>query len=145
MKQASIINHKGDTMRRMKGRKAQSVTEYAILLGVAIAVFAGMQTYVKRGFNAKIKKGTDAMTSAGANKRIDFDGGDNMTMGKLDQYEPYYSTSSGDSYSENRATENLQGGQITKTNNDLNVQSAGSTSGTLVGTGNSETKWNNVN
>lgn len=46
-------------------KKAQSVTEYAILLGVAIAVFAGMQLYVKRGLNARIKQATDAAVLSG--------------------------------------------------------------------------------
>lgn len=50
---------------KFRKTKAQSVTEYAILLGVAIAVFAGMQLYVKRGLNARVKKATDAATMSG--------------------------------------------------------------------------------
>jgi hypothetical protein len=100
--------------------KAQSVTEYAILLGVAIAVFAGMQLYVKRGLNARIKQATDAATGAGGDVTITVgdaaDGGTsyNLNLDTQSQYEPYYSESRSDTYQENVERERLSGGQISK-------------------------------
>jgi hypothetical protein len=113
------------------GKRAQSVTEYAILLGVAIAVFAGMQTYIKRGFQAKLKVSTDAMSKAGANQVIHVGAGSSETinLGNLSQYEPYYTYQTGDTYSESKAGEYLTGdGNFTKTNNEMSVQAAGSIS-----------------
>jgi hypothetical protein len=109
--------------------KAQSVTEYAILLGVAIAVFAGMQLYVKRGLNARIKQATDAATTSGpavTTSLIDFDitaqdgitasggRGSGLYLGRQEQYEPYYTESRSDTYQENVERERLSDGQIEK-------------------------------
>lgn len=115
-------------------KKGQSVTEYAILLGVAIAVFAGMQTFVKRGFQAKIKTGTDAMTKAGTGSAATIAGEDGtsetLSLGNLSQYEPYYNYQKGDSYSESKSTDTLDGsGKIAKASTDLNVQAGGAESG----------------
>jgi hypothetical protein len=119
-------------------KRAQSVTEYAILLGVAIAVFAGMQTFVKRGFQAKIKTSTDAMTGAGANKTINVsESGDDdygsLSMGKLSQYEPYYTYQKGDSYSESQSTDSQDGqNNLTKKTDDFSA-TTGSESGQRIG------------
>lgn len=46
-------------MFRKKGNRAQSATEYALLLAVLLASFIGMQTYAKRGIQAVIKNNID--------------------------------------------------------------------------------------
>lgn len=38
-----------------RGKKGQSTAEYAILIGLIIAAAIGMQTYVKRGMQAKLR------------------------------------------------------------------------------------------
>lgn len=132
--------------------KAQSVTEYAILLGVAIAVFAGMQLYVKRGLNAKIKQTTDTMTSVGAGTKVDFGLGDgtfgNITMatGK-GQYEPYYTDSSSDTFSESSGSDAMDAtGTRTQSSTSVSGQAAGSyrgegtASATAITT--HDNKWN---
>ena len=99
-----------------KMRKSQSVTEYAILLSVAIAAFAGMQVYVKRGLQARLKAGTDAAVTTGdaeARRIGDADVG-NVTFSNLGQYEPYYLEQKGESYQESVKQEHMGGGEIAK-------------------------------
>lgn len=49
---------------KLKGRKAQSTAEYAILIGLVVAVAIGMQTYFKRGIQGRVKDEADAYTVA---------------------------------------------------------------------------------
>lgn len=128
-----------------KNKKAQSVTEYAILLGVAIAVFAGMQLYVKRGLNARIKQATDSATGAGANIGAISIGGYNMTIGTQKQYEPYYTESQSNTYSENVERERLQDGKISKEIvSQVSGQAAGSYSAQKTYSGADDDKWNDA-
>ena len=90
-------------------KRAQSVTEYAILLGIVIAAFAGMQVYLKRGLQARVKSGTDAFTSPATT--IDVNGFTTDFLA-LSQYEPYYAESKGENYSENVKQEHMGGGKI---------------------------------
>ena len=46
-------------------RRAQSITEYVIVLGLVAAALISMQVYVKRGVQAKVKDMTDAFLPAG--------------------------------------------------------------------------------
>lgn len=49
-------------MRRLFfGRKAQSITEYAILVSIIIGALIAMQTYVKNTLSAKIKIAADGI------------------------------------------------------------------------------------
>ena len=49
-------------MRRLfLGRKAQSITEYAILVSIIIGALIAMQTYVKNTLSAKIKIASDGI------------------------------------------------------------------------------------
>ncbi|MCF7916269.1 MAG: hypothetical protein K9L61_00635 [Candidatus Omnitrophica bacterium] len=48
-----------------------------------------MQTYVKRGINAKVKDGTDLLTSVDSDDVT----GSGQALGSTQQYEPYYSSS----------------------------------------------------
>jgi len=115
-------------IRKVKG---QSTAEYAVVLSVIIAAVIGMQIYVKRGLQARVKSGTDAFTSAGAGFNFtqaagERDTGITATFSKLSQYEPYYSESSYDTYSENVEQEHMGGGQVVKEKiSELNVRKAG--------------------
>ncbi|MCX5706986.1 MAG: hypothetical protein NTW13_04960 [Candidatus Omnitrophica bacterium] len=47
-------------MKSLTLKKAQSLTEIALIIGVVGLVFVGMEAYVKRGYQAKIKALTDS-------------------------------------------------------------------------------------
>ena len=46
-------------MRIFASRKAQNLTEVALLVGVVALVFIGMEVYFRRGFQSKVKTMTD--------------------------------------------------------------------------------------
>ena len=46
-------------------RKAQSMIEYVLVLGLISTVFVGMQVYIRRSVQARIKDMTDVMLPAG--------------------------------------------------------------------------------
>lgn len=48
----------------LKHKKAQSTAEYAILIGLVIAAVVGMQTYVKRGLQARVRDGAADYTQS---------------------------------------------------------------------------------
>ncbi len=56
-------------------KKAQSITEYALLVGVVISAFIAMQTFIKRGYQARLKGASDFVTEIAGVPR---------------QYTPYY-------------------------------------------------------
>ena len=64
--------------RFLKNRKAQQTAEYAILIAFVIAAAMAIQTYVKRGLQAKVKDAVLKYTS------------DTRELGGTSQYEPYY-------------------------------------------------------
>lgn len=88
-------------LRLLNNKKAQTTAEYAILIGLVVAALLAMQTYVKRGLNAKMKDATDFYTSTAG-------------VGSTAQYEPYYfgqSLTSGQTGSETKTL--ATGGQET--------------------------------
>jgi hypothetical protein len=50
-------------LRRLRNRKAQNTAEYAILIALVIAAAIGMQTYVKRGVQARVKDSANDFTA----------------------------------------------------------------------------------
>ncbi len=67
-------------MRVFRGIRGQSTAEYVIVLGLIVAAVVAMQTYIKRGFNARIKNAVDYTD----------DGGTGENIFTTRQYEPYY-------------------------------------------------------
>ena len=65
-------------MIKIKHMKGQSTVEYAIILGVVVTGLIAMQTYVKRGLQARYHDGTKYLANETA------------TIGNTSQYEPYY-------------------------------------------------------
>ena len=61
-------------------RRGQSLLEYAVLVGAVVTVLAGMQTYLRRGLQARI-------ADAGVRDAI-------PGTTTVPQYEPYYALSS---------------------------------------------------
>jgi len=74
-------------------RKGQSTAEYAIVIGLVIAVAVAMQVYVKRGLQAKIKDAVDY--------------NENTTLFTTVQFEPDYLGSNMTSTRNASSTENM--------------------------------------
>ncbi|TAN61411.1 hypothetical protein EPN16_03255 [bacterium] len=99
-------------MRRKS--RAQSTAEYAIILAVVVGAAIAMQTYVKRGIQARQKAGTDAFTGINATFAAVAASGTDATFAALDQYEPYYLESSYERFQENVEQEHMGGGNVVK-------------------------------
>jgi len=83
-----------------KRKKAQSTAEYVIVLGLVVGAVVAMQTYVKRGLQARVKEATDyTYTPELVTKKTIFNG-------SL-QYEPYYLKSDFTSTKTSESTEDL--------------------------------------
>ena len=61
--------------------RGQSTAEYAVLIALVVGAVIAMQTFVKRGIQAKMYDATTSMTNV--------DGGQ-ILQGHTPQYEPYY-------------------------------------------------------
>lgn len=68
-------------MLRLRKNKGQSTVEYAIIIGVIVAALIAMQTYVKRGLQARYHDGIQYLED------------ETNTLGTSTQYEPYYLSS----------------------------------------------------
>ncbi len=62
-------------------KKAQGITEYAILLALAVSVIVGMQVYVRRGLQGRLRESSDFLAAT-----MDQGAGPSCN----NQYEPYY-------------------------------------------------------
>ena len=92
-------------------RKAQTTAEYAIMIALVIAAVLAMQTYVKRGLQAKMKDATDALTEVSGDVT-----GEGVQLGQTWQYEPYYLSSSSQQQGTSTKTEDVaRGGRISRT------------------------------
>lgn len=70
----------------MRARRGQHLTEYALLLAVVATTLAGMQTYVRRGVQARLRSVSD--------------------IGRVaPQYEPYYVQAPGSNSGNNITTQ----------------------------------------
>lgn len=100
----------------MGNRRGQNIAEYAILISLVIAAAVAMQTYVKRGLQARVKKAVDHVGQAGSvgGTALSFDG---------NQYEPeYLKSESTQSSNKDISNEHIsQNGQISRTG--INEQS----------------------
>jgi hypothetical protein len=109
-------------------RKGQSVTEYAILLGLAIAAFAGMQLYIKRGLQGKLKDASTLVTqnASGSFSAIDGVGTPvTLNLARTQQYEPYYTESATDSVSSSNTQDTVTAGAARATTSTEASASAG--------------------
>lgn len=110
-------------------RRGMHTAEYAICFGLVIAAVVGMQTYVKRGLQARMKTGADMVVKV-TNKSVTIGSGDSakiLPMGGLSQYEPYYELSSQDSerasFTEEGHTDGIAG--INRTEQSRQIRKAG--------------------
>lgn len=69
-------------------KEGQSTVEYALIIGVIVAALVGMQTYVKRGLQARYHDGMNFLATEVATAP---DGV--AALGATGQYEPYYQAS----------------------------------------------------
>lgn len=99
----------------LKNKRGQSTVEYAIVVGVVVAALVAMQTYVKRGMQARYHDGVNFLADQTANG----DGTVNSGMGKAYtavQYEPYYLESQYNTNSDKTSSEtNGARGQVNRT------------------------------
>ena len=87
-------------------RKGQSTVEYALIIGVIVSSLVAMQTYVKRGLQARYHDGVQFLSN------------ETNELGATNQYEPYYLNSSYESSQGRDINENVaQRGQTTRTVN----------------------------
>lgn len=72
----------------LKRKEGQSTVEYALIIGVIVAALVGMQTYVKRGLQARYHDGMNFLSTEVST------GTDGVAaLGATGQYEPYYQNS----------------------------------------------------
>lgn len=91
-------------LSRLRNKRGQSTAEYAILIGLIVAVAIAMQTYVKRGLQGRVKDAVDTLASGTSD------------IGSTKQYEPYYLESSYDVATESKQKEEYKaGGTVTRT------------------------------
>lgn len=128
----------------LKKSKGQSTAEYAIIIAVVIGAATAMQTYVKRGLQARQKAGTDAFTGVTATfNEESVPGG--AKFAAIGQYEPYYLETSSDAYQENVEQDHMGGGKVVKEKvSDIQAIAAGSISKQAAGTEQvkRDAKWN---
>jgi len=68
-------------LRKNKKNRGQNVAEYAILIALVVGAILAMQTFAKRGLQARVRDLTQFMVD------------ETDTFGNTAQYEPYYSES----------------------------------------------------
>lgn len=96
-------------------RKGQSTVEYALIIGVIVASLVAMQTYVKRGLQARYHDGVQFLATQ------------TNELGSTNQYEPYYVNSAYDASQGRNSGENVaERGQTTRTlNQEQRTRAAG--------------------
>jgi Flp pilus assembly pilin Flp len=88
----------------MKKKKAQTIAEYAVLIGLVVTAVIAMRLYVVRALQARIHDASRKFAT------------DTSTLGNTTQYEPYYLESSYDVTSQDKEREVYSvGGQVTRT------------------------------
>jgi hypothetical protein len=91
-------------LRLLRSKKAQSVAEYVIVLGLVVGAVVAMQTYVKRGLQGRIKDVVDKTDDAGTG------------VFQTAQYEPYYMETNFDVNRGSNESETMNtGGDINRT------------------------------
>lgn len=115
--------------------KAQSTVEYAIVIGVVVAALVAMQTYVKRGLQARYHDGIQFMVDE-TNKGQDGGSGIGNTL----QYEPYYLDSDYTSTSNKNENESIGvRGQVTRNlTQEIRTRAAGGSERVLAPASNTE-------
>lgn len=91
----------------LNSKKAQSTAEYVIILGLVVGAVIAMQTFVKRGLQGRVKDATNYVGDTGA-----------VFTGN--QYEPYYTSSNFNTYSNSEANEAVSesGGNVERNTKD---------------------------
>lgn len=79
-------------------KKAQSITEYALLLAVVVSAFLAMQVYLKRGLQGRLRDSSDFVIATMNQK---------LGSGYLDQFEPAYRISNTDIHHESSLLEKM--------------------------------------
>lgn len=97
-------------MFRLFAKKGQSTAEYAILIGVVIAAAVGIQTYVKRGLQAKFKTEVDTFVAKSSNLQADVN--DYRVASFQYEEDDYYARSSQETVSSNATSILYKKGEV---------------------------------
>lgn len=114
-------------MLRLWGKKkAQGTAEYAILIGVIVAVAIGMQTYVKRGIQGRVKDEADEFTAQIAGDTA-WSGISNTTVTLARQFEPLglSSQATQETKHDDSNSNMTKGGSVGRGSNQTTTQAAG--------------------
>ncbi len=110
----------------LKNRRAQNTIEYALMLGIVIAVFSAMQLYFKRGMQSTVKKGID---NAPAQVLTQIPAAEQQQVQNLfatdEQYEPYYMVA-GQSDMQTVSSEGVDKGTISESGGVRELENASS-------------------
>ncbi len=109
-------------LKNLCNKKAQSTAEYAVLIGLVIAAAIGMQTYVKRGMQARLR--AQVINTVGT--IIDADDAASLTDADV-QFEPTGKTArSTQVIQSERNTETMDyGGSVTRAGTQITAQETG--------------------
>ena len=76
--------------RILRNKKGQNTAEYALLLGLVVAAAIAMQTYVKRGIQARVHDEVIDMATKTSSANPDLIAAGVDGLGTTQQYEPDY-------------------------------------------------------
>lgn len=107
-----------------RNRKAQSTAEYAVVLSLVIAAAIGMQVYVKRGVQARIKTTADGYVEPAYTFSLSGQP-ESATFSSVKQYEPYYTRSQYDTFSDDQNVENVHTGTVGYSSESIQARNAG--------------------
>lgn len=110
-------------MLRERKTRGQSFSEYALIFGLVVGAIVAVQTYVKRGLQAKIADVANAVSDAGVGVPL----GPGVTLGDTRQWEPGYMHSSYTSSQDTDLEETMSGGSISRTQTEGSQRSGSQT------------------
>ncbi|MDP8265716.1 MAG: hypothetical protein P9M07_02085 [Candidatus Aceula meridiana] len=92
-------------LRKNKKNKGQNVAEYAILIALVVGAILAMQTFAKRGLQARVRDVTQFMVDETSSADLPPE----VRWGNTAQYEPYYSESAYETTRETNEQKELVG------------------------------------
>ena len=107
-------------LRLLRNKKAQNTAEYAIMIVVVIAVFSGMQLYLRRALQARYKGGIDNVPGQVSTETP------TGLFGTQTQYDPYYQAKGSSAFS-TTTTEGIEKATIAQTGGVRNLTNATTT------------------
>ena len=102
-------------LRLLRNKRAQTTAEYAILIALVVAAVVGMQTYVKRGLQARYKDvGDDYVNTMANDPNWGGVGGASATLASQYEHDKISSNSTQDVLQDDQTLSMQQGGTISR-------------------------------